>query len=234
MMSTTAPLGPGETVATALRAWGSGDWQMLASFAEPQTLADWRESYLDGNLRMPTLEQLALEHPEAPPQANQRLLETHFKPSRQRFLARLEDHLCGVQTAEEAEALPAKELLARFWHARDPAHQMRRLYDAAGLALPAGAAALPVVRKFVIVREASLGTGRAAVTWRETRAGEAASARDESSWTLSQKPDGDWRIVLDMDFLLLSSGEVAHIIDDPHLTAYLQSLMDDGPDSPTA
>ena len=125
-------------VLAALAARSAGDWRAMVALADPASVREWREVFLDGNLRLPSVEALAAEYPRATSEALQRLIDTHLAPSCRDFEARLEAHLAGVRTAAEAEALAPEELLARYLEADDPRYGMRRLYAAAGKPVPAG------------------------------------------------------------------------------------------------
>ena len=222
MGASSASPGPSATVTAALRALGSGDWVALAAFADEGSLASWRHEYLEGNARIPTLDALAREHPDAPPEALIVLRDEHLAPARQAFLHRLPDHIAGVRTVEELEALAPEELLARFWFARDPQRHVTQLYAAPGYEPPLEASRRPTSLIYKIIEEAHLESGLVTLTWAQVDQPTGSTQADQTTWTVRQQIDGAWHIVVDLEFLCVSTDIPPFIPQDPDLDAYMR------------
>jgi hypothetical protein len=102
---------PEEVARAFLAALDAGRWPEAAALVDPETAERFRAQQI-GLLR------LEERMPEAPASA-----ETVFARA---------TALLGVQSADEAEALPATELLARFAESLHPAGVLRRAYGSGG------------------------------------------------------------------------------------------------------
>lgn len=102
---------PEEVTRAFLAAFDAGRWREAAALVDPETAERFRAQQI---------EFLRLEEriPEAPAAA-----ETVFARAAT---------LLGVRSADEAEALPAAELLARFAESLHPASALRRAHGAEG------------------------------------------------------------------------------------------------------
>jgi hypothetical protein len=226
MAASTASPGPSATVAAALRALGIGDWVALAAFADAGSLTAWRDEYLERNLRIPSPEALAHEHPDSPPEALVVMRDELLAPARRAFLHRLPDLIAGVRTGDEVEALAPEELLARFWFARDPQRHVTQLYAAAGYEPPLEASRRPTSLVYRIIDEAPLEPGLAALTWAQVEASTGSTQADQTTWTVRQQLNGTWRIVVDLAFLCASTAIPPFIPQDPDLEVYMRRHPD--------
>lgn len=193
------------------------------ALAEPTGVRAWSEYYVRANASVPTLEELAAEHPEAPPAALARLRLEHYEARRRDFESRIATLVAGVSTLTELETLPPEEILARWLEAHDPRTKLARLSQTMGRPLPIAAHEL-VTSSVRIVGQEPAGPDEVQVSWQEVDAGDRNSARETAvretavTWRLRRQSGGQWRVVLDEEFLM-PWVTTAWVIDDPDTTA---------------
>ena len=213
---------PTEVVSQALHAHSAGDWHRLAALADEESVRAWRDGFVLAHAHVPTLAELAMEDPEVPTEALVQLQEERIARC-QRFEANLPRLVAGVRTADELCALDPTELLVRYVEAHDTLGQLAMLYkeayDAAYLPLPdLDLSRLPLAIR--PIREEVISETEVRVVLQEVEPdGEPSGPGAE--WMLRRQPDGQWRVLVTDDFLILP-GETSVMIDDPVVSKFLQ------------
>jgi hypothetical protein len=222
-MSASQDATPTEVVSLALERYAAGDWGRLAMLADQESVIAWRDDFLRANTYVPTVEELAIECPDAPVEVLEGMREDGFVAKRRRFEVNLRRVVTGVRTIEELQALDPTELLVRYMQAHNALGQLDALvdeaYGAAGLPVPDTSAHRPppMVRPF---REEMVSDTEARVSLRMTLP-EGEPSEPDTEWMLRRQPGGQWRVVVTPDFLSLPD-EVSIMIDDPVLLKFLR------------
>jgi hypothetical protein len=224
------PNSPQAVVLAALNARRAGDWRLVASLAEPQSLERWRVHWVACNSGVPSLAELARDHPDASQRSLEALISQIFLPRRKSFEANL-PRLVGVDTLAALAALPSSEVLARYLDLRDPASCLARLavvaYAEVGKPLPAHLArsAVGPVEDHVLTQVESLGPSRVRVTVRARHAEAGSVEQASTTWVLERGAQGEWRILVDEQFLDPAADVRAWIVDDPVVAGYMASAQ---------